>query len=88
MAVSETQRRTIVIDGVELQLAHPDEFESHWIGQDELVAQLQAAWLVIDKADQPLNPRLVGKPGVGKTSLAYARRSTCSNPPWTRGLRT
>jgi MoxR-like ATPase len=72
MAVSETQRRTIVIDGVELQLAHPDEFESHWIGQDELVAQLQAAWLVIDAADLPLNPRLVGKPGVGKTSLAYA----------------
>ncbi|HEX7928420.1 MAG TPA: MoxR family ATPase, partial [bacterium] len=72
MAVSETQRRTIVIDGVELQLAHPDEFDSHWVGQDELVDQLQAAWLVIDKADQPLNPRLVGKPGVGKTSLAYA----------------
>jgi MoxR-like ATPase len=27
---------------------------------------------VIDKADLPLNPRLTGKPGVGKTSLAYA----------------
>jgi MoxR-like ATPase len=72
MAASETQRRTIVIDGVELQLAHPDQFESHWIGQEELVAQLQAAWLVTDPQDQPLNPRLVGKPGVGKTSLAYA----------------
>lgn len=72
MAASETQRRTIVIDGVELQLAHPDQFESHWVGQEELVDQLRAAWLVIDRADQPLNPRLVGKPGVGKTSLAYA----------------
>ena len=72
MAVSDTQRRTITIDGVELQLAHPDVFDSHWVGQEELVAQLQAAWLVVDDADQPLNPRLVGKPGVGKTSLAYA----------------
>ncbi len=72
MAVSDTQRRTTTIDGVELQLAHPDVFESHWVGQEELVAQLQAAWLVLDAADQPLNPRLVGKPGVGKTSLAYA----------------
>jgi MoxR-like ATPase len=31
-----------------------------------------AAWLVIDKNDIPLNPRLIGKPGVGKTTLAYA----------------
>jgi MoxR-like ATPase len=72
MAATDTQRRTIVIDGVELQLAHPDQFESHWIGQEELVDQLRAAWLVIDRDDLPLNPRLVGKPGVGKTSLAYA----------------
>jgi MoxR-like ATPase len=34
--------------------------------------QLLAAWLVIDPQDVPMNPRLVGKPGVGKTSLAYA----------------
>ena len=34
--------------------------------------QLLAAWLVIDKDDIPLNPRIIGKPGVGKTTLAYA----------------
>ena len=34
--------------------------------------QLLAAWLVIDAADFPMNPRLIGKPGVGKTTLAYA----------------
>jgi MoxR-like ATPase len=72
MAKTETQRNTLVIDGVELQLAHPDVFETHWVGQEELVVQLRAAWLVIDEKDLPLNPRLVGKPGVGKTSLAYA----------------
>ena len=72
MADSDTQRRTISIDGVELQLAHPDQFESHWVGQEELVKQLRAAWLSVDARDLPLHPRLVGKPGVGKTSLAYA----------------
>jgi MoxR-like ATPase len=34
--------------------------------------QLLAAWLVIDSQDLPMNPRLLGKPGVGKTTLAYA----------------
>jgi MoxR-like ATPase len=34
--------------------------------------QLLAAWLVIDPQDLPMNPRLLGKPGVGKTTLAYA----------------
>jgi MoxR-like ATPase len=72
MPPRETQRRTVRIDGVELQLAHPDEFEPHWVGQEELVKQLRAAWLVVDDRDMPLHPRLVGKPGVGKTSLAYA----------------
>lgn len=34
--------------------------------------QLLAAWLVVDEHDLPMNPRLLGKPGVGKTTLAYA----------------
>jgi MoxR-like ATPase len=34
--------------------------------------QLLAAWLVVDENDLPMNPRLLGKPGVGKTTLAYA----------------
>jgi MoxR-like ATPase len=72
MADSQTKRLIVEIDGVELQLAHPDQFEPHWVGQEELVKQLKAAWLVVDERDLPLNPRLVGKPGVGKTSLAYA----------------
>jgi len=72
MASFPTERQTITLDGVELQLAHPDEFVSHWVGQDELVKQLLAAWVVVDETDRPLHPRLVGKPGVGKTSLAYA----------------
>ncbi|HIC85090.1 MAG TPA: MoxR family ATPase, partial [Desulfobacterales bacterium] len=33
--------------------------------------QVLAAWLIVGDEDVPLNPRLVGKPGVGKTTLAY-----------------
>ena len=72
MSATESARETMVVDGVELQLAHPDDFEAHWVGQEELVKQLRAAWLLVDARDMPLHPRLVGKPGVGKTSLAYA----------------
>lgn len=60
------------IDGVLLHLAHPDELQVQWVGQDDVMRQLLAAWLVIDDRDLPMNPRLVGKPGVGKTTLAYA----------------
>lgn len=65
-------RRTVNIDGVVLHLAHPDELPLRWIGQPELIMQLHACWSVIDERDVPLSPRLIGKPGVGKTTLAYA----------------
>ncbi len=61
----------ILIDGVELYLTQPDEVPMVWVGQEELVTQVIAAWLVLEESDLPLNPRLVGKPGVGKTTLAY-----------------
>lgn len=68
---SEHESR-IKIQGVEIALGFPDEFNFSWIGQRDVLEQLLAAWLVIDKNDIPLNPRLIGKPGVGKTTLAYA----------------
>lgn len=61
----------VIIDDVELYLSTPDEVPMNWVGQQELVTQVLAAWLVIEKDDIPMNPRLVGKPGVGKTTLAY-----------------
>jgi MoxR-like ATPase len=60
------------LEGVTLHLAHPDELPVRWVGQDELMRQLLAAWLVVNDQDLPMNPRLLGKPGVGKTTLAYA----------------
>lgn len=68
---SEHESR-VLIQGVEIALGFPDEFNFDWIGQRDVLEQLLAAWLVIDKDDLPLNPRLIGKPGVGKTTLAYA----------------
>src|SRR3954466_6601351 len=63
---------TVEIEGVTLHLAHPDELDIQWVGQEELMRQLLAAWLVLNEDDLPMNPRLLGKPGVGKTTLAYA----------------
>lgn len=67
-----TGRRVFEIDGIEIYLAHPDELAMRWIGQQELILQLHACWKLVDERDVPLSPRLIGKPGVGKTTLAYA----------------
>jgi len=63
---------TVVIEGVSLNLCHPDVFPLDWVGQPDLIDQVLAAWLVVGEKDLPLHPRIVGKPGVGKTTLAYA----------------
>ena len=57
--------RTIVIEGVTLHLAHPDELPVRWVGQKELMRELLAAWQVVEERDLPMNPRLLGKSGVG-----------------------
>ena len=61
----------VSIEGIEICLGAPDDVPMKWVGQSDLVTQVLAAWLVIGEEDFPLNPRLVGKPGVGKTTLAY-----------------
>src|ERR1700690_4191613 len=63
---------TVEIEGITFHLAHPDEIPVRWVGQEELMRQLLAAWMVVTEQDVPMNPRLIGKPGVGKTTLAYA----------------
>ncbi|HEX4749889.1 MAG TPA: MoxR family ATPase [Bryobacteraceae bacterium] len=60
------------LDGIELHLAHPDEIDVTWVGQEEAMRQLMAAWMVLNERDVPMNPRLLGKPGVGKTTMAYS----------------
>ncbi len=63
---------TVNINGVNLHLGTPDQSPGEWIGQQEVLKQTLACWLVVDKKDLPLTPRLVGPPGIGKTSLAIA----------------
>jgi len=70
----------ITLDGISLSLAKPVELNIHWVGQEELLTQLLAAWMVIDDRDIPFNPRLIGKPGVGKTTLAYAAAKQLQRP--------
>ncbi len=60
------------IQGVTLHLSHPHEATTQWIGQAEILKQVQACWIVVDENDLPLTPRLVGTPGIGKTALAIA----------------
>lgn len=60
------------VDGVQLALSKPNENNAKWIGQREILQQLQACWIVVDDTDLPLSPRLVGAPGIGKTALAMA----------------
>jgi MoxR-like ATPase len=70
----------VTIDNITLFLAGPVELPLKWVGQEELLKQLLAAWMVIDDKDIPFNPRLIGKPGVGKTTLAYAAARRLNRP--------
>jgi len=62
----------VEIDGVQLWLSQPDQSAGEWIGQKDVLRQLLACWLVVDAKDLPLAPRLVGPPGIGKTTLAIS----------------
>jgi len=60
------------IDGTEVILTAPDNHQSEWLDFDCCVQRLQAAWLRLSDHEPPLNPRVIGEPGLGKTTLACA----------------
>src|SRR6478736_6585751 len=64
--------KTVQVGGVTLHLSEPDRTAQNWIGQDSILRQLLACWLVVDPQDRPLSPRLIGPPGIGKTTLAMS----------------
>ena len=64
--------RKIDVGGVSLVLSNPVDTELGWVGQNEVLRSLLACWLVLDDTDLPLAPRLIGPPGIGKTTLAMA----------------
>ncbi len=62
--------KSVLIDNVEVFLSHPVEVMAEWIGQLEPLRQLLACWMTVAPEDLPLVPRLIGVPGIGKTTLA------------------
>jgi len=60
------------IGQVSLRLSRPLSLQQAWMGDQEILRQLLACWFVVDEKDVPLSPRIVGQPGVGKTTLAMA----------------
>ncbi|MBY0588613.1 MoxR family ATPase [bacterium] len=68
--MSAQQEREVA--GVRLRLSEPINLDQRWIGQEEILDQLLACWLVVAKEDLPLSPRITGPPGIGKTTLAMA----------------
>lgn len=65
----------IVIKGIEIYLVDPPRVDVEWVGMHEPLTQLLAAW-TDDGTDPPMQPRILGKPGVGKTSLAITAAKT------------
>ena len=41
----------VVIEDIELYLAQPDNIPMRWVGQEELVTQVLAAWFLIGEED-------------------------------------
>ena len=70
------------IDDVDLVLTRPVEQDLQWIGQEDLVDQILASWLIVGERDLPLCPRLIGKPGVGKTTLAWFAAQAAGLPAY------
>ncbi len=75
-----SQKNIVKIQGIELHLSSAYEGTSKWIGQQEVLRQVLACWLVVDDKDLPLTPRLIGAPGIGKTALATAAAQTINRP--------
>jgi len=72
--------KVVEVDGVKLHLSAPVPTDQGWIGQGGVLKQLLACWLVIDPSDRPLSPRLIGPPGIGKTTLAMAAAKVRNQP--------
>ena len=68
------------MDGVTLYLGKPDSTCPEWIGQDEVLKQIQACWMVVSEKDFPLSPRITGMPGTGKTTLAMVAANKRKQP--------
>lgn len=63
---------SVIIDDKEIFLSDREDISMDFIKRNEPLRQLLASWILVDEKDLPLHPRIVGKPGVGKTSIGMA----------------
>ena len=68
----ESDVRVVEIKGVSLHLSGRTDSDQAWIGQTEVLRQLLACWMIVAEEDFSLSPRIIGFPGIGKTTLAMA----------------
>ena len=68
----QTVVRAVEIEGVSLHLSGRTDSDQAWIGQVEVLRQLLACWMIVAEEDFSLSPRIIGPPGIGKTTLAMA----------------
>lgn len=67
-----TEMQYVEVDNLRIRLARPLELNFNWVGNNTVLNHLKACWYRVSEKDVPMNPRLIGKPGVGKTALAYS----------------
>jgi hypothetical protein len=89
-----SQPKTVIVGGVTLHLSSPDATEQGWIGQEQILRQLLACWLVVDPSDRPLAPRCSAPPGSARRRWRWpppasaSSRSTSTSAPPTPGPKT
>jgi MoxR-like ATPase len=71
---------TIRIQDVDIHLSLPVTTAVEWIGQEQPLTELLACWLTLSEVDRPLTPRIIGHPGLGKTTLAMAASKRRKQP--------
>ncbi len=74
------QPKTVTVGDVQLHLSPAVEKHEAWIGQRDVFRQLLACWLTVHDQDLALAPRLIGPPGIGKTTLGMAAAHERSQP--------
>lgn len=77
---ASTEQHYVTVCGIRIRLARPYEVDFQWIGNKTVLNQLRASWFCAHEGEKPMNPRLVGKPGVGKTALGYAASRSLELP--------
>jgi len=69
-AMNHSCGEKVRIENIEISLVSPYQGDDLWLGRQVPLEQLRAALLRLDTQDQYLYPCVIGKPGVGKTTLA------------------